>query len=96
MKTTLLSILFLCVLTTAFGQTYENNVRVICTCQVSEFMRIAPSQRNSMAYIIKPSCPLHKPMAIQATEDFYFFKRRKKAKTPKTKETHIITPASFD
>ena len=96
MKTTLFIVHLLCATTSVFGQTYENNVRVVCTCQVLEFMRIPPSQRNNMAYIIKPSCPLHKPMTVQTTEDFYFFKRPKKAKTPKTKGTHIIAPASLD
>lgn len=92
MKATLFSILLLCVLTTVFGQIYEGNVRVICTCQVSEFMRVAPSQRNNMAYIIKPSCPLHKTMTVQTTEDFYFFKKRKKAKSKRKHNTgsHII------
>ena len=77
-----------------FGQTYENGVRVICTCEVGKFMQIPPSQRNSMAYVIKPSCPLHKPMQIPPpTEDFYFFKRKKKAHKQRV-GTHIITPLS--
>ena len=96
MKTIILSTLFLFTTTAAFGQTIENGIRIVCTCEVWKFMQIPPSRRNDMAYSIQPLCHLHKPIELSAPENYYIFKRKKK-KThfPNRKGTHIITHFSI-
>ena len=95
MKTILLCTIFLLTTAAAFGQTIENGVRIVCTCEVGKFMQMPASRRNDMAYSIQPSCPLHKPAALSAPEGYYLFKRKKKKNLPSRKGTHIITPLSI-
>ena len=92
MKTITLTTIFLLTLTAVFGQTIENGVRIICTCEVWKFMQIPPSRRNDMAYSVQPSCPLHKPPALSAPEGFFILKRKKHIY--RIEEGHISLPPS--
>ena len=80
--------------TSLFSQSYPDNVRVVCTCEVYKFKQ-SPLLRNSgdyQVFIIAPNCPLHKPPVQAAPEDFYLFKKRKKTKSKNKRNegSHII------
>ena len=95
MRTRTFIFLFLVATTTAFGQNYGYNVRIVCTCEVAKFMLSPAARRDAMPYVVMPSCSKHKAFAEPTPEGFYFFEKRKKAKKRRfPKGSHIITPLS--